>query len=313
MQKNSSKNISQVGFEALERLNGLGILPYPKHYNDAFMDILENSEDVDMQNIQSKYGNLFFKKTQCEDITNESIEVAKQSIKEFETSNKNIRQISDEKGVELSEIDEDRYPLTLKVVEDLFDNLISSIQTQLDKSDKIVKQLQEKIENFEKNANINPLTKIYNHNIFKNNFQQIISIGKTRELDAYIAIIDADNFKLINQRYGHVAGDKTLVYLARTLQDTLREGTKVYHTNGTEFVIVLNRMSLKSVQSTINRVVNEISQSKLFYKGNNIHLTISAGLTKHKKNDTFESIVQRAREALKLAKCSGKNCFKEVH
>lgn len=313
MKKNYTEEIINIGAQTLERLNSLGIMPYPQHYNDTFLDILENSKNIDIEYIKSKYSNLFCCPIEYQESTNETIKIAKKSIQEFEASNKNLRKISNEKGIELSEIDVIHEPLGVKTIQTLFSNFITSIESQLNISDNVLRQMREKIDIFEKNANINPVTKIYNHIIFKNSLEKILAFGEEKELDVFVIIVDADNFTQLNSQYGRVAGNKTIIYLSRTLQDSLRGHTKIFHTKGTQFSIILNRLTSDEAHNALDRIVKEIAHSKLFYKGNNISLTISAGMTKHKQNDTHETITKRAEEALELAKENGKNCYKEVY
>ncbi len=312
MQKTTDKSLENIAKQTLEKLESLGILPYPKYYNDVFIDLISKNTDIDLDIIE-KHADLFIKDNEDNKLINETIQIAKENVLVFEKSNQNLRKISKDKSVELSELNEEEGTIDTSTVRKLCESLIYDILDELSKTDQIVKKMQEKLEEFEKDANIHPLTKIYNYKIYENRLKSILDIGQDRDLDVFVAIIDADNFSHINDTCGRVAGDKTLVYLARTLQGILREDTKIYHTEGTEFILVLNRLIQKNAKDTMERIVKEIHESKLYYKGNNINLTVSVGITKHKKGDTFETINQRAKEAVALAKKSGKNCYKEVY
>jgi len=56
-----------------------------------------------------------------------------------------------------------------------------------------------------------------------------------------LIIFDADDFKKINDTFGHVAGDKTLIYITRLIHNSIRKGIRIYRYGGEEFVIILNR------------------------------------------------------------------------
>jgi diguanylate cyclase (GGDEF)-like protein len=123
-------------------------------------------------------------------------------------------------------------------------------------------------------------------------------------------MIDADDFKNINDSYGHIAGDKTLIFLTKLIQSSLRKGVKVYRYGGEEFIILLNRTTLEEAKKSVDRIITETSESKLLYKGHNIHLTISAGIACYKKGDTPETLIEKSDSALYEAKDAGKNCFR---
>jgi diguanylate cyclase (GGDEF)-like protein len=137
--------------------------------------------------------------------------------------------------------------------------------------------------------------------------ETILDFGKDKNLDLSLIIFDLDDFKHINDTYGHIAGDKTLIYVAKVLKNSLRNEVKAYRFGGEEFVIVLNRIDIQEAKKIANRILKTISDSKLIYKNNTIKITMSGGITTHKAKDTIESIIERADKALYKAKDNGKN------
>ncbi|MEA1917818.1 MAG: GGDEF domain-containing protein [Campylobacterota bacterium] len=122
-------------------------------------------------------------------------------------------------------------------------------------------------------------------------------------------MIDIDDFKRINDTLGHLAGDKVIIYLARLLAKTLRDGDKVFRYGGEEFVVVLNRIDSDKCMSIAHRLVKLIASSNLIYKENDIRATVSIGGTLLKDGDDTSAVLDRADRALYRAKNSGKNRF----
>ncbi len=229
----------------------------------------------------------------------------------FKDSNEQIKSITKDKNIELSRIKSQKQ-IKGKDLLELFESLNAGLVSHLSSSEDAINAIDEKIKNLEKQANINPLTKMQNHKKLSKDLKYILNFGKQRDLNTFLVVLDADDFKEINQAYGHVAGDKTLIYISNILKASLRQGTQIYHTKDNEFAIILNRLTKNEAVSIISRILREIASSKLFYKGHNINLTLSAGISKHKEQDEVETFIQRSVGALKEAKNDGKNCFKEA-
>ena len=84
----------------------------------------------------------------------------------------------------------------------------------------------------------------------------------------------------------------------------------MYRYGGEEFIVILNRTTLQEATSSVERIIKEVEQSRLLYKGHNINLTISAGIGCYKKGDTPEMLIEKADSSLYKAKSNGKNCLK---
>lgn len=311
--KNSKINkiIEETGELAFEKLKSLNIPLYPKYYVETFIDIMNSSNNDEVLNFSKINPHLFCLKQQVDDIASESIGIARDSMERFKTSNENLRTLSDEQGVELTNLTSEFENRQAQELYNLLIKFQQNITEQMKDSDKHITQLRSKIEELEHSVNINSLTKMFNFIEFEKDLKALINLKNSKDIDVFFIIVNADNFKTINEQFGRIAGDKTIIYLSGLLKNSLRSGTKIYHTNGDEFSIILNRVDLEQARNTVDRIVSEAAKSKLFYKGNNINLTISAGLVECKKDDNYEKAILKAKSALKEAKKSGKNCFKE--
>ncbi len=312
MTKNSNivDKINTIGQSTFSKLIDLSIPPYPKYYYDTFMDELIKSEDSTLIDLSKKYSYLFSINELEEHSSHASFQLAKSTLKEFEKSNTNLKKISDENYVDIANIDKNYDHIPTKKIIDTFNNFQTQVFNELKNADETIMNLKLEIERLEKESHIDPLTKTYNRRVFSKDLSEILDAINGKNVDLYLVMIDADDFKKINDAYGHIAGDKTLIFLTKLMQSSLRKGVKVYRYGGEEFAIILNRTTLEEAKKSIERIINETSQSKLLYKGHNIHLTLSAGISCYKKGDTPETITERADKALYCAKDAGKNCLR---
>jgi len=311
MKKNNNiiEEITNIGDHSFSKLKELRIPPYPKYYYDTFMDELSQRNNPLLVDLSKKYSYLF--STDEESTINDvSLDLAKSSLEEFEKSNTNLKNISDSNVIDISAIKNDYDRVHTQKIINTFDAFQGQILDELKNADETITRLKLEIEKLERESHIDSLTKTYNRRVFTKDLNEILIAIEDKNIDLFLIMINADDFKNINDSYGHIAGDKTLIFLAKLLENSLRKGVKVYRYGGEEFTIILNRTTLEEAKKSADRIINETSQSKLLYKGHNIHLTISAGVACYKQGDTAESFIDRADKALYEAKDAGKNCFR---
>ena len=161
------------------------------------------------------------------------------------------------------------------------------------------------------------LTGLRNRKTFDENIGKILgniarlgsdgSGQRRRPRDGYqhwLAVVDVDHFKRINDQFGHLYGDEVLLLLARIMRQSFRQQDKLFRFGGEEFVIVLRAASEKEVRSALERFRRAIEAYDFPQIG---QVTASIGFTMIKADDTIPEIVGRADEALYVAKESGRN------
>ena len=311
---NNTHHISEAVFElanqTLAKLTTLNIPPYPKYYHDTFVEILQKSDDSELLDLSKKHAYLF-SNTQHEEIVNEScFGLIKKGLEEFVKTNDNLKYISDETAINIDSIKKDYSSVDTKQVIQAFDHFQSQIIKELEVADATIASLKLEVERLERESNIDPLTKAHNRRVLVKDLEEVLSFGKEKAMDMHLIMFDADDFKKINDSFGHLAGDKTLIFLSKLIQNSLRRGTRIYRYGGEEFVVILNRISLEETIKAVDRIIQETSDSKLLYKGHDIHLTLSAGIASHIQGISADALLDRADKALYEAKKSGKNCFR---
>lgn len=314
---NGNNHLSEMVFEladeAFSKLKSLNIPPYPKYYHDTFIEAMQKSGNSDIMDLSKKHNYLFSNAKQEEMIHESCFGLVKKGLEEFGRANENLKVISDETSVNLDLIKKDYDSIDTRFVIQAFDSFQGKVLQELQIADETIAKLKLEVERLERESNIDPLTKAHNRRVFIKDLDEVLSFGKDKDMDMHLIMFDADDFKKINDSFGHIAGDKTLIFLSKLIQNSLRRGTRIYRYGGEEFVVILNRTSYEEAVRTVNRIIKEIGESKLLYKGHDIHLTLSAGICSHKQNISADEIIDRADKALYEAKKSGKNCFRSAN
>ena len=177
---------------------------------------------------------------------------------------------------------------------------------EIKKANDVISQLMTQVKVLEKKSNIDSLTKVFNRRAL-DSYLNMVCEKEDIPYELHLLMLDLDDFKKLNDNYGHIAGDKTLIFVSNILKKTLRDGDKVFRYGGEEFVIVLNRVDDELCLKIASRLLELVRNNNLIYKGESLGVTISIGATKLIKGDTVDSLIDRADKALYLAKEAGKD------
>jgi diguanylate cyclase len=134
-----------------------------------------------------------------------------------------------------------------------------------------------------------------------------VARGQRRGAPLCVAMLDIDNFKKLNDTYGHQTGDQALTHLARVVQDTLRPQDTVARYGGEEFVIVLPETELGEAVAAMTRLQRELTRRIFLHDNEKTLITFSAGVARLGPDDTQEQALARADAAMYEAKRAGKN------
>ncbi len=135
-------------------------------------------------------------------------------------------------------------------------------------------------------------------------------VGRSRRAGAMltIAMVDADNFKHLNDTYGHLAGDRVLKVIASTIHSHLRTNDVVFRYGGEEFVIVMPDTDEIASLIPLERLRKRLASLTIQFDDFKIKTSVSIGVAAHlDSEDDIESLLGRADEALYKAKHKGKN------
>lgn len=165
----------------------------------------------------------------------------------------------------------------------------------------------ENIHTITNHANRDFLTGLFNRRYFYNNMEKYFIDAQAKSETFAIGMIDIDNFKVINDTYGHDTGDRALSHLAEILQVGSRAGDIVSRFGGEEFCIALKNISQEKAIDIFENIRAEVEKSYLLAdNGDEIRLTISIGVSINSE-DTLEDSIGQADLYLYHAKQNGKN------
>lgn len=157
-------------------------------------------------------------------------------------------------------------------------------------------------------AHYDPLTELPNRILLSDRMQQAMTKCVRRNKLVAIAFIDLDGFKVINDRYGHSAGDQFLQKIARELRLSLREGDTLARIGGDEFVAVLDDFNEITDSYPILTRMLESATTELDIDGNHLKVTASIGVTFYpQKNCSPDQLLRQADQAMYKAKQLGRN------
>ncbi|WP_414052867.1 GGDEF domain-containing protein [Macrococcus animalis] len=159
----------------------------------------------------------------------------------------------------------------------------------------LINHLIYKLEKTDMHLLIDHLTQIGNRRALIRYFDQDLSLVK--EKDIYAIYIDIDNFKGINDTYGHRIGDKVLETIGTILRTQLSDNLRGYRLYGDEFVIVASIDKLENIEMYINKL-NNLFNKKISFEENQIMISMSYGVSKYMNNDKVHSLLDRADQEM---------------
>lgn len=167
--------------------------------------------------------------------------------------------------------------------------------------------------NAERLAMTDHLTGINNRRAFYELVKPIWNTCLRKQRDMSVLIMDIDNFKVINDKFGHSEGDKALKILSRALYDSARSGDIIARWGGEEFILFLPETNLEAAADIAERLREIIETTDIQLDSTIINLTVSIGVAHNKATKiTIDELVTIADTFLYKAKDSGRNrvCYK---
>ena len=157
-------------------------------------------------------------------------------------------------------------------------------------------------------ANLDPLTSLPNRGLFNQQLEHIVSYAKNNNQKAALLFIDIDNFKDINDSFGHAVGDKLLKTVSDAIKNSIRDGDVLARTGGDEFVLILRDLkSIEDANSAAKKILNAVRNHKF---NDTIETTLSVGISVYPDDAKHpEELLRNADTAMYAAKALGKNNY----
>lgn len=236
----------------------------------------------------------------------EYLAIAKASIDSYASSNHAIGKISDQQSDLLDCENISSGLIDFNTIAEKFCDMQHHLSAEISKANATIHDLSTKVRDLELRTTLDPLTKTFNRSALQQHLTKLLS-HDIPDQSMFLLMIDVDNFKMINDQFGHIAGDKVLIFISKLLKKTLRDGDRVYRFGGEEFVILLNRTDMEGATLVASRLLSLCRQNKPLFQNEQIAVTLSIGMTAILEKDTMDGLIHRADVALYRAKHSGKD------
>ncbi len=169
------------------------------------------------------------------------------------------------------------------------------------------KVLQEKNSELEKLASTDMLTGARSRRSFFDIGEQYISIAKRENKLISFIMLDLDFFKNINDTYGHITGDAVLKNFASIVSKNIRKSDLFGRVGGEEFAIIINNTNKNKTLQIAEKIRMQVKTDILEFQNHEIHVTVSLGIAMLEKDDTLDSLFEKADKALYTSKQNGRD------
>ena len=155
-----------------------------------------------------------------------------------------------------------------------------------------------------------PLTGLYNRRYFSDQAQVIQESSKRYEFPVSLVLCDIDNFKSVNDTFGHEAGDYVIKDFASKISNFIREGDLLARFGGEEFVLLLPQTKIENAKKFAERLRQIIEETEIDVRGHKVSYTASFGVSQLLNHGDLDFSLNAADEALYRAKNEGRNAVR---
>ncbi|WP_287033595.1 EAL domain-containing protein [Methylophilus sp.] len=160
-------------------------------------------------------------------------------------------------------------------------------------------------------AHHDPLTGLPNRLLLRKSFEQCIHQANKRDYGLAMLFLDMDNFKEINDSFGHAIGDALLIAVVRRLKSILSDACILSREGGDEFVLLINNTQASDIPTQTAQQILNAMQEPFEVSGNTLHASFSIGISLYPNDGKdFETLRKNADAALYLAKDCGRNTYR---
>lgn len=184
---------------------------------------------------------------------------------------------------------------------------LRSLRSEVDRANHEIVRLQRELDETSEMVRHDPLTGILNRTGLDEAIEREIARARRNGTPLCIAMLDIDNFKQLNDTFGHRTGDDALRHLAIVIREALRTQDLLGRYGGEEFLIVLPDADLESAAEIVRRLQRELTKRFFLTENQRLLITFSAGVGQIAPGEDPYAAIDRADKAMYAAKRAGKN------
>lgn len=172
-------------------------------------------------------------------------------------------------------------------------------------------ELQAVIAQADEVVHTDPLTLLPNRRMILAELQREVARSQRAASPLTVSMLDLDNFKFVNDRFGHAAGDDVLGNVARELRAHIRQPDQIGRYGGDEFLVILPDSTTSAAAEQANRLCQQVRSMEMTIQNDAVGLTLSVGIAQLRPHsETWQALLERADRALYQAKAAGGNQWK---
>ncbi len=169
------------------------------------------------------------------------------------------------------------------------------------KTEELLRKVNEELEN---SAYTDQLTNVWNRRCLTRNINAQLDLIQEQKEKISLLILDLDNFKKVNDRYGHQVGDKVLIEFTELIKLNIRNTDSITRWGGEEFLIVVPGLDSQRAFDYAERLRKAVESHIFSFVG---HITVSIGVAELKENEDIDNWIKRVDDALYKAKSTNRN------
>ena len=312
LSKSEKKLLADIVREEIKFLLRNQILPTPKDYERwfyIFCNLVASGQKLEDSVLMEVYNSIYKEENDLVNIKidlKHTTQILSDIIAELQKSLKESYEqasIKEQRITELQKKEAKEDFITSLLLELLM--LVRDLKRQnesflkkVEAQQKVINELKSKFEKVEAEANLDSLTSLFNRRSLERALEEFFTLCKQSKMPFSLVFIDLDNFKYVNDNYGHHVGDLVLAKVAKVLRTNMRAKDIVGRWGGDEFVAIMPNTDLENAKKVLERIKSQLEKMEILAEGRRFKVSISAGVVQCGEN--FQSLLDMIKEADRL-------------